>query len=114
MLPPYGPRDGTICTRFDSGNLSVAIAIPRDRAALTIDGYAVARDGSGQLRIGPLESAQVRLDVTSFQGYGPHAVDVECVFDDGATVQAISLLPMDREWSPDNVTTQHTNEGHHG
>jgi hypothetical protein len=90
---------------FDSGNLSTAIAIPRNRTSLTIDGYAIARQGSGQLRFGPIESPQVRLDLTSFPGYGPQKVDIRCVFDDSATLHALSLLPMDREDTPDNVTT---------
>jgi hypothetical protein len=51
---------------LDSGSLSVAIAIARQRSSLTIDGYAIARDGSGQLRIGHLDLPQVRLDLTSF------------------------------------------------
>jgi hypothetical protein len=89
---------------LDSGNLAAGIAVPRNRSSLTIDGYAVARDGSGQLRLGPIESPQVRLDVTSFPAYGPQAVDVRCIFDDSATLQAVSLLPMDRDESPENVT----------
>ena len=101
-------RDGAMHEQkflLDSGNLSVGIAIPRDRSSVTIDGYATERNGPGQLRIGPIESPHVRFDLTSFPAYGPQQADVRCVFDDSATLQALSLLPADREDSPENITT---------
>jgi hypothetical protein len=90
---------------LDSGNLTTAFAVPRSRSSLTIDGYAIAREGTGRLRIGPIESPRVRLDVTSFPTYGPHTVEVRCVFDDSATLRAVSLLPADREAAAENITT---------
>ena len=89
---------------FDSGNLSTAVAIPRDRTSFSIEGYAVARTGSGSLKFGPIETPQATIDVTSFADYGPQRADIKCIFDDTATLQALSLLPMDREETADNIT----------
>lgn len=90
---------------LDSGNLSTGVAIPRARTSLTIDGYAIARDGSTQLRIGPFESPHVRLDVTSFADYGPQEIEIRCTFDDSAGVVALSFLPRDQDDLPENITT---------
>ena len=89
----------------DSGQLSIAIAIPRERSSIRIEAVAIARDGSGELRVGPFESPQVRLDVTSFATYGPQEINVRCVFDDSATLRAVSLLPRGSDEAAENITT---------
>jgi hypothetical protein len=101
-------QDGRIHSRaftLDSGQLSLNIAVPRDRASLSIECVASARDGQGELRAGPFEAPQVRLDLSSFAQYGPQHVDVQCVFDDAATMRAVSFLPLGSDDVPDNVTT---------
>jgi hypothetical protein len=90
---------------LDSGQLSLNIAVPRDRASLTIECVASARDGQGELRAGPFEAPQVRLDLSSFAQYGPQHVDVQCLFDDAATMRAVSFLPLGSDDVPENVTT---------
>lgn len=91
--------------KIDSGQLSVSIPIPRERSSMRIDVVAVARDGSGELTLGPFETPQVRLDLTSFPTYGPQQIEVRCVFDDRSTLQAVSLLPAGSAETAENVTT---------
>ena len=90
---------------LDSGQSTVGLALPRERTATRIECVAVARDGSGELRAGPFESAQVRLDVSSFAAYGPRQAQVRCVFDDAATLRAVSLLPDGLEDVDANITS---------
>ena len=91
--------------KIDSGQLSVGIPIPRERSSIRIDVVAVARDGSGQISLGPFETPQVKLDLTSFPTYGPQQIEVKCVFDDSSTLQAVSLLPDGSAESAENITT---------
>lgn len=88
-----------------SGQASIGLAVPRERASMRIDCVALARDGSGTLAMGPFESLQVRLDLTSFPTYGPQQAQVRCVFDDGAAMRALSFLPNGLEESDEAVTT---------
>jgi hypothetical protein len=90
---------------LDSGQLSIGIAVPRERTQISIECLAIAREGAGQIRLGPFESPQVRLDVTSFEQYGAHQVAVQCVFDDDTTIQAVSFVPMGSEESAGDITT---------
>ncbi|HSN19254.1 MAG TPA: hypothetical protein VLS49_01165 [Usitatibacter sp.] len=90
---------------LDSGNATVALAVPKERTDLRIDALATARDGSGSLPLGAFETLHAQLDVTSFSTYGPRQAEVRCVFDDNATVRAVSLLPDGLAESDDNVTT---------
>lgn len=90
---------------LDSGRLVAGIAVPRERDSLRIDVLAVARDGSGQLALGPFESSPVRLDLSTFGTYGPRQAEIRCDFDDAATVRAVTLLPAGDEDTPGNATT---------
>jgi hypothetical protein len=90
---------------LDSGQMSTAIAIPRERSSVRIDAVATARDGSGELSLGPFESLRVWLDLTSFASYGPRQTKIRCVFDDNAALRAISILPAGRDEAAENITT---------
>ena len=90
---------------LDSGRLTAGIAVPRDRDSLRIDVVAGARDGSGQLGLGPFETPSVRLDLGSFPFYGPRQAQVRCEFDDTATVRAVNLLPLGEEDRPEITST---------
>jgi hypothetical protein len=90
---------------LDSGRLAAGLAVPRERDSLRIDVLAVARDGSGQLALGPFEASPVRLDLGSFPAYGPRQAQVRCEFDDAASVRAVNLLPLGEENQPENTTT---------
>jgi hypothetical protein len=90
---------------LDSGQSSVALAVPRERTAARIECIATARDGSGQVTAGPFESLRVLLDLASFASYGPRQAQVRCVFDDGASLRALSLLPDGLEETDANVTS---------
>lgn len=89
--------------KLDSGSASVAVAVTKERTELRIDAVATARDGSGALPLGPYESLQIQLDLTSFPNYGPRQVDVRCVFDDSVALRALSLLPLGADDS--SITT---------
>jgi hypothetical protein len=73
---------------------SIAIAVPRDHTALRIDCVAIARDGSGEIRLDPIESAQVRLDLSACPTYGPQQVEVRCVFDDATSQRTVEFQPL--------------------
>lgn len=90
---------------LDSGRFVTAVAVPRDRSWLRIDLVAVARDGSGTCPLGPYESGPVRVDLASFPTYGPQELALRCVFDDQASVRALSLLPAGLPEVDENVTT---------
>jgi hypothetical protein len=101
-------REGQVRERrfaLDSGQLETAVVVPRDRAWLRIDVVATARDGSGELTLGPFEAAPVRLDLGSFPTYGPQQVTVRCVFDDASLSRAVTLLPAGAADAPENATT---------
>jgi hypothetical protein len=90
---------------LDSGQASIGLAIPAEATEPRINFMATARDGSGTLMAGAFESLEVRLDVTSFPTYGPQQADVRCVFDDGAPMRALSLLPRGAVEADENITT---------
>lgn len=91
--------------RLDSDHLSSSVALPQGYEELRIWCNAVGHNGAGQLRIGPLESPHIRLDLFSFPEYGPHEVEIECAPGAGRTIYAIDLLAAGLSETPENITT---------
>ena len=96
-LCSYDDEEGRTRTRvfiIDSGQTSIAIALPRERQSLRIDCVAIARDGGSELRLQPFESPQVRLDLSAFRSYGPQQIDIRVVFDDAASQRTVECQPL--------------------
>ena len=87
------------------GVVAAAVAIPLDHDSLRVDVVARARDGSGEVALGPFERVPVPLSLASFGSYGPQRLTVRCDFDDGATSRAISLRPNGGTGGPEEVST---------
>lgn len=91
-----GPEPGTCSFALDPAAPALALALPRGAPDATIAVEARANTGGGTLRLGPLPAKSMRLGTYSFAEYGPHAVEVTCMFDDASPICAIELLPEDR------------------
>ena len=90
---------------IDSGRLSVSVALPRERASTSILCTLAERSGSGSIELGPFETPQLRLDLTSLVAYGPQRVTIQCSFDDDTTLCGLDLLPFGSSELPSNITT---------
>jgi hypothetical protein len=85
---------------------SAAVAVPRPVEDTTLEVLLRARaDETRTLRYGPVSTSSLYLDLPLFDGYGPHTIDIECVFDQDVPVFAIDLIPEDRpDDNPANIT----------
>lgn len=83
----------------------VALALPTTASDASIALTAVPNDGGAPLSLPPMAPGRIRLDVTSFRGYGPHRLSVQCPFDAATGPLAIDLVPEERA---DDVTAVST------
>lgn len=86
---------------------SVVIALPAGRQGATLEIEARAKDGQRTLRLSSLPAETLRLGLTSFREYGPHRIEIECVFRNNEKLIAIDLFPEGRPETPSEITTLH-------
>lgn len=72
---------------------SAAIAVPRGIEDVLIEVEARPIDGSGSLKIGPVRTKVLKIELFSFPEYGPHKIVIECIFGVDVNLFAIDLLP---------------------
>jgi hypothetical protein len=108
-----------ICRRSDRGTAvsqpfeltlarpAIALALPRGTTGATLEVEARLSDGSRSLELGPLPAQNLQLDLHSFPEYGPHRIEIVCVFDDDRPLVAIDLLPEGRPEAPEEITALH-------
>ncbi len=89
---------------LDPGRPAVALALPKGTAGATLEIEARARDVAKTLKLGPLPATSLRLDLFSFPEYGPHHIEIECVFGDGQGLFALELLPEGRPEVREEIT----------
>lgn len=90
---------------LDTGNLSVAIAIPREHTGMSLKALAFSRDGGDVIALDPIESTDARFDLGAFPSYGPRQTVCLMRFDDAATIRGVSFLPAGAEDRPENIVT---------
>jgi len=83
---------------------SIALAIPRGSMKITVEIEAIEIAGNRRLKLEPLTTNSVMLDLFSFVEYGPHEIDIECVFGEIKKTFAIELLPEGRPEVKDEIT----------
>lgn len=104
-----------ICKRVPGGSVkeqhfdldsiqAVSLAVPRGVDA-TIEIEAHSRKDDRILKIGPLRTKNLHLGFHSFSEYGPHKIDIECIFGNRTGLYAIDLLPEGS--SEDSITVLH-------
>lgn len=86
---------------------SVVIALPEGRRAATLEIEARSRDGQRMLRLSSLPAETLRLGPMSFREYGPHQIEIECMFRKDEKLIAIDLFPEGRTETPAEITTLH-------
>jgi hypothetical protein len=86
---------------------AIALALPRGTAEATLAIEARSRDGARALQLGPVPARNLQLGLHSFPEYGPHRVEITCVFDDDIQLFAIDLLPEDRPEISEEITVLH-------
>jgi len=87
---------------------SVVVALLKEEAAVaTLEIEARSKDGQRVMQLHSLPAMPLRLGLTSFPEYGPHQIDIECVFKNDLKLVAIDLLPEDHSDSPTEITTVH-------
>lgn len=94
----------TIPFTLDSGRLSISLALPKGSDEIHVECLAIARDGSGALRLEPMESPYIRLDLSSFAQYGWHETEIECTFEENGSIHAIEVLPVGLAETFENIT----------
>ena len=92
---------------LSSDRPSVIIALLKEQTEATLEIEARSKDGQRVLQLHSLPAAPLRLALTSFPEYGPHQIDIECVFKNDLKLVAIDLLPEDASDSPTEITTLH-------
>lgn len=99
-------REGSVGDqRFDlDPRQAVSIAVPRGEDAM-IEIEAHSRKDDRVLKIGPLNTKSLHLGFHSFPEYGPHKIEIECVFGNRIVFYAIDLLPEGS--SEDSMTVFH-------
>jgi hypothetical protein len=80
-----------------------ALAVPSDAEGATLEIEATDRGNNKSLNLGPLAATSLRLDLFSFCEYGPHKVDIECVFGDVQSTYILELLPDGKPETGDEV-----------
>jgi hypothetical protein len=103
---PQEASDFAQAFELDLDRRSVAIAVPQDASGATVDIEAHAKDGGQTLRLNALAASSLRLGLTAFREYGPHEVEIECVFTGEMKLVAIDLLPEGAA-ADANATTLH-------
>jgi len=89
---------------LDFDRSMLAMAFPRDAGNPTFDIKLRARTGGKELILGPVPADGLRLDVFSFREYGPHKVDIECVFGDSQAICILELLPEGKPETNDQIS----------
>ncbi len=73
-------------------------------AQLTLTAHALANDCV--IAMQPIPARAIDLDLHSFREYGPHTIQIECAFEEGASrLVAIDLLPEGKAESVQAITT---------
>lgn len=83
---------------------SIALALPKGATKIAVDIEAQEMNGNHRLKLEPLTSNSVMLDLFSFPEYGSHKIDIECVFDAVKKTFAIELLPEGRPELRDEIS----------
>jgi hypothetical protein len=91
---------------LNSDHRSAVLALLKGEVA-TLEIEARSKDGQRVLRLNSLPAAPLRLGLTSFPEYGPHQIDIECVFRNDIRLLAIDLVPEESSESPTEITTVH-------
>lgn len=101
--------EGTVEQSFELNHdqPAVALALPRGVTGAVLDIESHAREASRTLHLGPLPAEALQLDRFSFAEYGPHTIDIACVFDEHTSLFAIELLPEGRPEEPGEITVMH-------
>jgi hypothetical protein len=73
----------------------IAVAVPEGAEGASLALTATATDGVTSILLPPLAPGRIRLDVTSFPGYGPHRISLSCTFADDPTPLTIELQSED-------------------
>lgn len=110
---------GVVCTVSKNGSQfkqefeltsdrsAVVVALLKEETAAALEIEARSKDGRGILQLHSLPAAPLRLALRSFPEYGPHQIEIECVFKNDLKLVAIDLLPEQSIDSPTAITTMH-------
>lgn len=85
---------------------SIALALPKGATKVAVEIEAQEIDGNHRLKLGPHMTNNVMLDLFSFPEYGPHKIDIECIFGEVKKTFAIELLPEGRPEVRDEISVQ--------
>jgi hypothetical protein len=92
---------------FSGDRGSAVIALRKSETGVTLDIEARSKDGQRVLRLSSIPATPLRLGLTSFREYGPHEIEIECVFANDLKLIAIDLLAEGRTETPSEITTLH-------
>jgi hypothetical protein len=77
---------------LDLGQPLVTLLLPPGAEEATLQLEAHSRDRGDVLALGPFPAEGLRLSLFSFAEYGPHEIEVSCIFDTTTPLFAIDLL----------------------
>ena len=89
---------------IDSARPVVMPAIPKGISGAVVEITAVERNGNGVLKLGPFSAASLQLGLFSFPQWGPHKIEIECVFSNTAETCVIELAPAERQGASNEIT----------
>ena len=104
---PDGESEVERSFELDLDEPAIALALPKGTDGATLEIEARAHEGSRTLHLGPIPAEGLHLGRHSFPEYGPHTIEIECVFDDNTQLLAIDLLPEDRVETPEEINVLH-------
>ncbi|MEL7495731.1 MAG: hypothetical protein AAGJ95_17460 [Cyanobacteria bacterium J06554_11] len=95
--------------QLTSDRPEITLSLPQDatQSVLEIEAHSISSDASDRLlKLGPYPAAALRLGRYSFLEYGPHSVEIECLFPP-LSVDPIQLFAVDMlaEGEAETVTT---------
>jgi len=85
---------------------SLALAFPRESTIVTVEIEAQEIGGDQFLKLEPITTPSLMLDLFSFAEYGSHQIDIECIFGDLTNTYVIELLPEGRPELKEEISIQ--------
>ncbi|MCC6456080.1 MAG: hypothetical protein IT328_14090 [Caldilineaceae bacterium] len=89
---------------LDTAQPLVTLLLPPGAEGATLQLEAQSRDSGDILALGPFPGEGLRLSLFSFAEYGPHEIEVSCIFDTSTPLFAIDLLPEDQPETAETIT----------